>query len=146
MVIPAAPQTADGEPILFGTYAPSTTNLAALFRAFQVATLNSETVGDLGVYPTSGLPATGYKATASGTAVAIASSTPCQGVLVRADPDNAEDVWVGPTGLTTSKAATDGYRLAPGEAVGIACRNLAQVFIKRGGSVDVGVYYSASAD
>lgn len=148
MTIPVAPQSSDGEPLLFMVYAPSTTNLAALFRAYQTGTLNGETVGDLGVYPTSGLPATGYKVTTAGTEIAISSSSiPCQGVLVKADPDNTEDVWVGPTGITTNKtAATDGYRLAGGESVGIACRNVNTVFIRRGGSVNVGIYFSTSKD
>jgi len=128
-------------------YAPSTTNLAALLKAYQVGALNSENAGDLGTYPTSGTPSTGYKATTAGTELAISStSVPCQGVVVKADPDNSEDIWVGPTGLTTTKAATDGYRLAPSESVGIACRNLNTVFIRRGGSVNQGVYFSASKD
>lgn len=148
MTVPIAPQSGDGEPLLFGMYAPSTTNLAALFRAYQTATLNAETVGDIGVYPTSGLPKTGYMLTTAATEIAIsATSVPCQGVLVKADPDNAEDVWVGPTGITTNKTnATEGYRLQPGESVGIACRNLNTVFIRRGASTNVGVYFSASKD
>lgn len=120
------------------------TNTPSLWLAYFSATLNSTLVGHAGVYVISGNPKTGYKATTAGTEIAISStSVPADGVVVKADPDNTEDVWVGATGLTTTKATTDGYRLAPGESIGVACRNLNAVFIRRGGSVNQAVYFSA---
>lgn len=91
-----------------------------------------------------GSPLSGYTATSSGAAEALSisvGSVGCDGVLVKADPDNAEDVWVGGYGLTADKSPTAGFRLAPGESMGVPVNDLSYVFIRRGGSVDVGVYW-----
>lgn len=147
MAVPAAPLETGGSKLGFDIYDGGGTNAAALPKAYQVQTLNGTVVADHGVYTTSGLPGTGYKVTAASTEIAISStSAPCQGVIVKADPDNAEDVWVGATGITTTKATTDGYRLAPGESVGMPCRNANTVFIRRAAATNVGVYWAASKD
>lgn len=147
MAVPAAPTEAGTSKLGFAIRDNAGTNEAVLQKAYQVGTTNATTTGDFGVYPTSGLPGTGYKVTTASTEIAISStSVPCQGVIVKADPDNAEDVWVGATGITTTKATTDGYRLAPGESVGMPCRNANTVFIRRGAATDVGVYWAASRD
>lgn len=148
MTIPAAPTEAGTDKVLFTVDDNAGTNRANLLKGYQHGTLNSESVADLGVYPTSGLAKTGYMVTTGSTEIAITStSTPCQGVLVKADPDNTVDVWVGVTGLTTNKTnATDGYRLAPGESVGVPCRNANTIFIRRGASTNVGVYWISSID
>lgn len=144
MAIPAAPTEGGGDKILFLVNDNGGTNQAALMRAYFPATINAEVQAHLGTYPISGTTKTGYKATTAGTEIAVTStSVPCDGVVIKADPDNAEDVWVGPTGITVNKSTTDGYRLAPGEAVGLAARNLNAVFIRRGGSVNVSVYFAA---
>lgn len=147
MAVPAAPTEAGSSKLQFAIQDDGGTNAAVLQNAYQVATVNGTKTGDFGVYPTSGYTSTGYKATSSASEIALLGvSQPCQGVIVKADPDNTEDIWVGPSGLTTTKAATDGYRLAPGESVGVPCRNAADVYIRRGGSVNQGVYWMASAD
>lgn len=144
MTVPAAPTEGGGAKILFLVHDNAGTNQAALLRSYFGTTINGELQGHLGVYTISGSPKSGYKATSASTEIAISStSVPCDGVVVKADPDNAEDVWVGPTGITTTKATTDGYRLAPGESIGIACRNLNAVFIRRGASTNVSIYFSA---
>lgn len=143
MAIPAAPLENGVSKIFFLIHDNAGANQAAIWRSYFGATLNAEMQGHAGVYTISGSPKTGYKVTTAATELAVAGSVLVDGVVVKADPDNAEDVWVGPTGITTTKLTTDGYRLAPGESIGIACRNLNSVYIRRGGSVNVGVYYSA---
>lgn len=52
------------------------------------------------------------------------------GVLVRADTDNAGDVYVGVEGVTAgTAAATDGIRLKPGDAVSIEIDNPGKIFV-----------------
>lgn len=146
----AAPQESGSAKVLFGIDDTAGTNTARAnaLRSYQSALIGIDRVADLGVYPTSGVPRTGYMLTTSSTAIAIsAASVPCQGVIVKADPDNVEDVWVGPAGITVNHTnATEGYRLEPGASVGIPCRNANTVFIRRGASTDVAVYWAASAD
>jgi len=144
VTVPAAPVSTDGARVFFLVYDVSGTNTAALLQSYFTTTVNSEKYGHMGVYVISGTPKTGYKTTAGSTEIAISSSSvPCDGAVVMASPDNSEDVWVGPTGITTTKATTDGFRLQPGQSVGVSCRNLNTVFIRRGGSVDQAVYFSA---
>lgn len=52
------------------------------------------------------------------------SSTECQGVSVKADPDNAGQAYLGDASVTTA----NGYILAPGDAVGFDVDDLATVF------------------
>lgn len=149
--IPAAPKenAGTGNPILFLTEDDLSSALrAVLLKSYQSGLVNGQRLGDLGVYPTSGKPKTGYMVTTGSTEIAIsASSIPCQGVIVKADPDNTEDIWVGATGITVNKTnATEGYRLSPGESVGIPCRNVNTVFVRRGASSNMGVYWTASID
>lgn len=146
--IPAALKENDvGSKVLFMVFDGGAQASAAMLRAFKTATVQGVVVGDLAVYPTSGTPKTGYRATTLGTELAISSiSVPCQGVTVLADPDNTEDIWVGGTGITSTKASTDGFRLVPGQSLDVPCRNVNTVFMLRGGAVNQGVYWSASAD
>lgn len=146
MTVPAAPTESGGGRVFFVIHDNAGANAAALLRSYFATTINSELQGHMGVYVASGTTKTGYKVTTASTEIAISStSVPCDGVVVKADPDNAEDVWVGATGITTTKATTDGYRLAPGESIGLAARNLNAVFIRRGGSVNVGVYFAGQS-
>jgi hypothetical protein len=147
MAVPAAPTENGGSKVLFVLDDNAGTNRANLLRAYQRTTLNGEGVADLGVYPTSGSFASGYKATTGSSEIQVTgSSIPCQGMIVKADPDNTLDVWVGITGLTVNKtAATEGYRLAPGESVGVPCRNANTIYIRSTAS-GAGVYWIASKD
>jgi hypothetical protein len=150
MAVPAAPVEGGGDKVLFLQYdAGGGVNAAAIIAAGAPRTVNGEVIADVSVYPTSGGAATGYIATSSGSEMPLTGGGPsvlCQGVLVKADPDNTEDIWVGISGLTTDKSSTDGYRLSPGESVGMPTRDAALIHIRRGGSVDQGAYWIASAD
>ena len=142
MAIPASPLEANGSKIWFAVDDNGGTLRANLIRGYRHETVDGQDITEIGVYQTSGDLITGYVATSGGTEMALSGgSIPCSGVIVKADPDNTEDVWVGPTGLTSNKSAGDGYRLSQGESVGLPCRDAASVFILRGGSVNVGVYF-----
>jgi hypothetical protein len=130
-------------------YAPSTTNLAAIFRAYKTATLNSETVGDLGVYPTSGTLSHGNRNAVNTSQLQLSTtSIPCQGVIIKARDDNANDVWVGKTGLTTNTTeSTGGWKLVPGASQGFPCRNVNEVYLRWATFTSGdGVEWIASAD
>jgi len=73
------------------------------------------------------MPSALYSAqtTVGTSAVAIGSSQAIKaGVTVTADPDNTNDIWVGPTGVTTGT----GKRLRPGQSVFVQVANIATVF------------------
>lgn len=128
----AALTEAGGDKILFSLDDNAGTTRANAFRGFKHTTINTDSVADLGVYPTSGTLGN-YGATLSGsTAQQIrATSTPCQGALVQADPDNVGDLYVGTSGVTANRGATtSGHRLKPGAAVGVPCRNINEVYIR----------------
>jgi hypothetical protein len=149
MTIPAAPTESGGDKLLFVVDDNGGTNRANLMRGYKRTTLNSEGVADIGVYPTSGTLAHGNR-NATGTAQLqlTGTSTPCQGVLIKAREANVNDVWVGKTGLTADTTeATGGYRLAAGQSVGVPCRNANEVYLRwatyKAGD---GVEWIASAD
>lgn len=58
-------------------------------------------------------------------AAAIAASTACASVTVKALSGNTSAVYVGPTGVT----ASNGLELMPGDAVSLDVSNLSAVFI-----------------
>jgi len=149
MAVPAAPIESGGSKLAFGTYDNGGSNAAAIERAYHVATVNGTVLGDRGVYPTSGSLAHGNR-NATGTAQLQLSGTsiPCQGVLVKARAANANDVWVGKTGLTADTTeSTGGWRLAPGESVGVPCRDVNEVYLRWATyTAGDGVEWIASAD
>ena len=148
-MIPVAPQEGGGDKILFVVYDASGTNAAALLRAYKKATLNTEPVAELGVYPTSGTLSHGNRnAVNTSQLVLSAASVPCQGVLVKAREANTNDVWVGKTGLTADTTeGTGGWRLQPGASVGVPCRNANEVYIRWATyTAGDGVEWLASAD
>lgn len=76
----------------------------------------------------------------TGTAVVIALSTSCQAVLVVANSDNTDSVFVGNSTVTNDyDTATSGYELQPGATVGIAINNLNKVYVN--GTAADGVSY-----
>ena len=101
--------------------------------------------GELLAYGTSGTLAHGARAMTDGARIAIsAASVPCQGVLVKASPGNAEAVYVGGAAVTPDVEATGGYPLAAGESVGVPCRDATEVYIVGTGTDSVA--FLASAD
>lgn len=67
---------------------------------------------------------------ASGTAVAVGSSTSISSLSIRADSGNDNFVYVGTSSVTT----TSGFRLASGNTITIDTDNLADVYVISGGS------------
>ena len=132
-VIPVAPQEGDtGSKILFTVYDLTGALAPALLRAYQPATVDTKVLGDLGVYPTSGVLKNGWRATTGATAIALsATSIPCQGVIVKSKLANVATLYVGKSDVTADETeATGGYPLEPGESVGVPCRNVTEVFIR----------------
>lgn len=149
MAIPNAPLEGAGDKLLFVVDDNVGTNRANLLRGYKRTTLNSEGVADIGVYPTSGTLSHGNRnATGTSQLQLYTVSTPCQGVLVKAREANVNDVWVGKTGLTANTTeSTGGYRLAPGQSVGVPCRNVNEVYLRWATYTSGdGVEWIASAD
>ncbi len=68
------------------------------------------------------------KATAS--AVALPTSTTLNGVIVTASSSNTGSIMVGPSGVTATDDGTgNGYKLLPGQSIGVACTNVNQIYI-----------------
>lgn len=74
-------------------------------------------------FPASVLRAGQTAVTAS--AAALASSTIVMQVIVKASPDNAIPVYLGPSTVTTST----GFRLDPGESVTLEVVNLSAIYL-----------------
>lgn len=132
MTLPAAPTESGGDKLLYAVDDNAGTNRANVFRGYKHTTLNSENVTDLGVYPTSGSLGHGNRNAVNTSQLQLSTSTtPCQGVLIKARAANVNDVWVGKTGLTADTTeATGGWRLRPGESVGVPCRNVTEVYLR----------------
>lgn len=146
MAVPAAPTEGGGDKILFGVFDNGGSNAAATFRARKTETLNSTVVGDLSVYTTSGSLGHGHVATTGANAIQITStSTPCQGVIVKAHKENAATIYVGTSAVTADyTASTGGYPLEAGESVGVPTQNANLVYVR--GSTGDGVAWIASKD
>ncbi len=82
-----------------------------------------------GVSPTNpnGNPATVYTAqqTATSSAVALTAQALVNGVVVTNDPASTVNVFVGPSGVTSST----GYKLTPGQSISFGVTNASAVFI-----------------
>lgn len=149
MAVPSAPTELGGDKILFLVYDSTGSLAAALHRGYKHATLDGSEVAEMGVYPTSGSLAHGNRnATNTSQLQLTGTSTPCQGVLVKARAANVNDVWVGKTGLTADTTeSTGGWRLKPGESVGVPCRNANEVYLRWATyTAGDGVEWIASAD
>jgi hypothetical protein len=150
MTVPVAPQEGGGDKILFVVYDNGGANQAALLRAYKKEILNYEPVADIGVYPTSGSLVNGNRnAVDTNQLVLTDASIPCQGVLVKAREDNANDVWIGRDGALTADTTegTGGWRLQPGASVRVPCRNANEVYIRWATyTAGDGVEWLASAD
>lgn len=146
MAIPAAPVELGGDKILFGIYDNGGANAAATFRARRTETVNATVVGDISTYPTSGALGHGHVSTTGANAIQLTvTSTPCQGVIVKAHKENAATIYVGTSTVTANyTASTGGYPLEPGESVGVPTQNVNLVYV-RGGTGD-GVAWIASKD
>ena len=151
MAIPAALTEAGGDKILSLAYDASGDNAAAALSARKTRTLNGSVVGELDVYSTSGSLLHGNRNAVNTSQLCLSPSSashPCQGLLVKAREGNANDVWVGMTGLTANTTeATGGWRLAPGASIGVPCRNVNEVFLRWATyTAGDGVEWIASAD
>ena len=131
--IPSAPLEGDtGYPIIFMSYDDGSALAAAIFRAFRTATVQGGTVGELGVYSTSGDLFNFGKTVSSEIAERIyAYALPCQGVIVKALSTNVGIVYVGLGNLTAnSGVVTSGFPLDPGESVGLPTRDANGVYVR----------------
>ena len=65
-----------------------------------------------------------------------------RGVILKAAADNTTTVYVGPSTVTADAAdATDGYPLAPGEAVLVPCDALSDIYLIGSGSGPAKVFW-----
>lgn len=89
-------------------------SMLALLQEIADSTVASSTIGS------------GQKnVTTAGTALAIATSTVCRCVIVKAKSGNTGSIWVGTTGVIN----TTGYELFPLDFVALSIDNLSKVFI-----------------
>lgn len=132
MAVPNAPLEGASDKILFAMDDNAGTNRANILRGYQAGTMNSEAVADLGVYTTSGrLKNFGHALTGSTAEQITGTSTPCQGVLIRASSSNGAVLYVGTSGVTADEGtSTSGYPLNAGESLGVPCRNANTVYIR----------------
>ena len=145
MALPAAPTASGGEPLLPLVYDNAATNSAAVVSTRKTRTVNSEVYGEMDVYPTSGSLENGAQTLAGASAEVLGANIPCQGVLIKADPNNTGTVYVGKSDVTTDWAdSTGGFPVEPGASVGVPCRNVNEVFII--GTASDRVAWLASAD
>lgn len=146
MAVPAAPTESGGSKVFFITYDNAGTNAAAVVRAYRTGTVNGTVLGAMGVYPVSGAIGHGYKAMTAGARTQITStSTPCQGVLLKANEDNTAAVYVGGSTVTAdTTASTGGFPLQPGEKQSFPCSDANQIYII--GSGTDGVHWVANKD
>jgi len=121
---------------------------AVAIRSRRSEIVNGERIGAMGTYPESGALENGAMTTTGTSAIALsATSIPCQGLVVKADKNNLDTVYVGKSDVTANATnTTGGYPLEPGESVGVPCRNVNEVYIRRPGSNNVAVAWIASAD
>lgn len=108
--------------------------LAAGVDGSTIRKLTVDSSGRLILSPASSVGAltgTGHKnIAATGTAIALRSSTACVSVVVKADAANAGTIFVGISTVTNDETAgTGGLQLEPGESIGIDVANVATVFI-----------------
>lgn len=72
----------------------------------------------------------GIKNVASaGTAVVLASSTPCRKVYIQARPENTDVVVVGASTVVAASATRRGISLAPGQSVTLNVKDLASLYV-----------------
>ncbi len=92
--------------------------------------LNTTGGGGGGGNPPTAVLNGGVAIAVTSTAVAIASSTTCQAVVVTANSTNLANIFVGNSTVTNDyNAPTSGSELQPGQSMGIAIDNLSKVFI-----------------
>jgi hypothetical protein len=73
---------------------------------------------------------TGSKAVAAGpVATALATTTACVRVTVKAWVTNTHTLYVGLSTVTSDTTATGGFQLSPGEAMTFGANDLADVYI-----------------
>lgn len=135
MAVPDAPQSGDGQPLLFGMWDDAGTNRAVILRGNFQVTMNGEDAGELRVYPTSGYAEVGWHTLAATTAESLAlgggSGYECAGMLIKAPLSNGGPVYLSRSSSLTADddPSTGGYPLEPGESIGWPCRN-AKVFLR----------------
>ena len=103
----------------------------------------SNNIGSVNVanFPSTALPTTplaGHQ-TSTGTAVAIGSGALVNGAIIQALAANAGNVYIGPSGVSTST----GFQLQPGQATSIAVSNLGAIYLISATSGD-GICYIGS--
>lgn len=83
------------------------------------------------VTPLPASPITGQgKISTTGTAVQLVASALKNGIVVKANPNNAQPLFVGGLGVTNTNDGTgNGYRLDPGEAISFAVANANSIYI-----------------
>lgn len=99
--------------------APSSTDYAAVIRPISTGSTIT----------------TGRKSSISTSAVQMTASsiTAIQGVQVKAADTNSDKIYVGPSGVTAdSSDSTDGYPLAPGDAILVPVNNANVIYLIAG--------------
>lgn len=110
--------------------APSAANLELTgSTALTNAQLRESSLDVITPLPTAPITGQGKIAT-TGVAVQLASNVLKNGVIVKANSNNAQPLFVGPAGVTNTNDGTgNGYRLDPGEAISFAVPNANSVYV-----------------
>lgn len=120
----------------------ASTAAAAADPALVVAVSPNNTVPVITPLPTN--PIAGQvKIATTGTAVTLPSNTLKNGVVIKAKSSNAQPLFVGASGVTTTDDGTGtGYKLEAGEAVSFAVANSNTIYIN--GTAGDSVYFSGN--
>lgn len=146
MAVPASPLEFGGSKVIFLVDDNAGANRANLLRGYRQSLINGENAAALGVYEVSGALENGNMQITGSTAIQIFSaSVPAQWAIVKARLANAGTVYVGKSDVTADTAnTTGGYPLEAGEAIGVPCSNINQIYIR--GTTGDGVAWIASFD
>ncbi len=79
--------------------------------------------------------------TTAGTAVVLATSTPCKRIVLAAEVDNTGPIVVGGSTVVAALATRRGNPLDPGDSATIVTNNLANVYLDSMVSGDGVTYY-----
>lgn len=85
----------------------------------------------------SSLPAQGTNVAAAVAEALVGAASPCSEVIVQADPDNTEDLFVG-------NSAGQPLQLKPGDSISIQVADANLVFIQSAGGTAVANYLTRS--
>lgn len=102
---------------------PAGTQIRCIYTTPSNSVSVSGTMDVQQVIPTE--PTSGTHTTTTALAEAIGSGTVLNGVVVLADQDNTDDVWIGPSTVTVG----NGYRLGAGESCSVPASEIGNVYV-----------------